>query len=69
MIAVGIGMSIFLIAAGAIVRYALTFDVPGIERETLGLILMVVGIIGLFISLALMFMWREDQEVPPPRRY
>ncbi len=45
-------MSIFLIAAGAILRYAVNLTVEDIEIDTVGLILMVVGIIGLVISLA-----------------
>jgi hypothetical protein len=52
---VGIGMSIFLIAAGAILRYAVTITVSGVELQTVGLILMIVGIIGLVISLAVVF--------------
>jgi len=59
----GIGMSIFLIAAGAILRYAVNYSVEGVEIDTVGLILMVVGIIGLVISLAVLFMGNE-----PPRR-
>jgi hypothetical protein len=56
----GIGMSIFLIAAGAILRYAVNVSVEGIELQTVGLILMIVGIIGLVISLAVMFMANGD---------
>ena len=48
-------MSIFLIAAGAILRYAVTVTVSGVELQTVGLILMIVGIIGLVISLAVVF--------------
>ena len=53
-------MSIFLIAAGAILRYAVDFTITGIEIHTIGLILMIVGIIGLVISLAVMFMGRDQ---------
>ena len=49
-------MSIFLIAVGAILRYAVNVTVEGIEIDTVGLILMIVGIIGLVISLAVMFL-------------
>jgi hypothetical protein len=52
----GIGTSIFLIAVGAILRYAVDVTVEGVEIDTVGLILMVVGIIGLVISLAIVFM-------------
>jgi Co/Zn/Cd efflux system component len=60
----GIGTSIFLIAVGAILRYAVTVTVQGIELQTVGLILMIVGIIGLVISLAVVFMAKDDR----PRR-
>jgi hypothetical protein len=56
----GIGMSIFLIAVGAILRYAVNVSVEGVEIDTVGLILMVVGIVGLVISLAVIFMARDD---------
>jgi Domain of unknown function (DUF6458) len=65
----GIGTSIFLIAAGAILRYAVDFEVTGVEIHTVGLILMIVGIIGLVISLAVMFMGDRRDEYPPTRRF
>ncbi len=66
----GIGMSIFLIAAGAILRYAVDFTITGIEIQTVGLILMIVGIIGLVISLAVMFGTdRRRSDEYPTRRY
>ena len=43
----GIGTSIFLIAVGAILKYAVTADVSGVDVDTVGVILMVVGIVGL----------------------
>jgi len=46
-----IGASIALIAVGAILRYAVDTSVEGIELATVGLILMIAGIIGLVISL------------------
>jgi len=57
-------MSIFLIAVGAILRYAVNVTVQGIEIQTVGLILIVVGIVGLVISLAVIFMANGDR----PRR-
>lgn len=47
----GIGTSIFLIALGAILKFAVTATVSGIEIATVGVILIVVGIIGLAVSL------------------
>jgi beta-lactamase regulating signal transducer with metallopeptidase domain len=47
----GIGTSLLLIAVGAILYFAVNADISGLEISTIGLILMVVGIIGLLISL------------------
>jgi len=55
----GIGTSIFLIAVGAILKFAVNADVSGIEISTVGVILMVVGAIGLLISLLYMTMWAD----------
>jgi uncharacterized protein involved in exopolysaccharide biosynthesis len=49
-----IGTSIFLIAVGAILRYAVTFHVSGVSRPAIGLILMIAGIVGLALSLIYM---------------
>ena len=57
----GIGTSIFLIALGAILKFAVTTSVSGIELATVGVILMIVGIIGLAVSL--MFMTRARAPV------
>ena len=38
---------IFLIAVGAILRYAVTDSISGVDLATIGLILMIVGIVGL----------------------
>lgn len=51
------GTSIFLIAVGAILRYAVTATVSGISLTTVGLILMIVGIVGLVLSLFYMLTW------------
>ena len=55
----GIGTSIFLIAVGAILRYAVTTDVSGIEIATVGTILLIVGVIGLLISLLYATIWAD----------
>ena len=47
----GIGTSIFMIAVGAILYFAVNADVSGLEISTVGLILMILGIVGLVISL------------------
>ena len=50
----GIGTSIFLIAVGAILYFAVNASISGLEIQTIGLILMVVGVVGLVISLFFM---------------
>ena len=50
----GIGTSLFLIAVGAILYFAVDADISGLEITTVGVILMVVGVIGLLISLFLL---------------
>jgi Domain of unknown function (DUF6458) len=57
--AVPIGTSILLIAVGAILRYAVTTSVSGIKIQTVGLILMIVGVIGLVISLLYTAFWAD----------
>jgi hypothetical protein len=47
----GIGTSIFLIAVGAILKFAVTATVAGLELATVGTILIVVGVIGLLVSM------------------
>ena len=53
-----VGTLVFLIAVGAILRYAVTATVSGISLATVGLILMIVGVVGLVISLYYIRVWR-----------
>jgi hypothetical protein len=53
----GIGVSIILIAAGAILTWAVNASVSGLEIQTVGVILMVVGAIGLLMSLIFWSTW------------
>ena len=52
----GIGTSIFLIALGAILKFAVSDAIEGVDLATIGVILMVVGIVGLIIS----FIWMNQ---------
>ena len=61
----GIGTSIFLIAFGAILRYAVNAEVSGLEISTVGLILMIAGVLGLVISLLYMTLWSRGRNAPP----
>ena len=46
----GIGVSIFLIAVGAILAFAVEYDLNGLDISVVGFILMIVGLIGLIMT-------------------
>ncbi len=47
----GIGGSLFLVALGAILYWAVSVDAEGFNINTIGLILMIVGVVGLVLTL------------------
>lgn len=53
----GIGTSLFLLAVGAILAYAVDITVTGIELDTVGIILMIVGAVGIVVSLIYWNSW------------
>jgi hypothetical protein len=57
----GIGTSLFLIAVGAILRYAVSDAVDGVDLSTVGLILMIVGVVGLVITLVYPSLWARQR--------
>jgi Domain of unknown function (DUF6458) len=72
-----IAAAVFLIAVGAILRYATNLHVQGISIDTVGLILMIAGVAGLILSFFQEAIWsdrarrreatapEEHREVPP----
>jgi hypothetical protein len=71
-----IGTSIFLIAVGAILKFAVTATVAGVDIPTVGVILMVVGVLALVLSLMEQLIWADRRrtaaaraDVVPPREY
>ena len=54
-----IGTSLLLIAVGAVLKYAVTAHVSGVDIQTVGVILMLVGILGLILSLLYTFVWSD----------
>ncbi len=65
-----IGAGIFLIAVGAILRYATNLNVEGVSIDTVGLILMIAGAAGLILGLLQEFVWsdrRKRREVEAQR--
>jgi hypothetical protein len=66
---VGVGASIFLIAAGAILAWAVEWEVQGVDINMVGIILLVVGVIGLLLSLIFWSSWGGfGGGRPAPRR-
>lgn len=71
----GLRTSIFLIAVGAILDFAVTINTPGFNIHAVGVILMIVGVIGLVLSMIFWGSWgglhRQavyTDGVAPPRR-
>lgn len=56
-----LGTSLFLIALGAILRFAVADAVPGVALATVGLILMIVGVVGLIIALFTTSLWTRNR--------
>ncbi len=76
----GLGVSIFLIAVGAILAFAVTAEVSGLDVNTIGWILLIVGILGAILSMLFWSSWGGPayfgrrratyvDEGPPPPGY
>ena len=64
-----IGAGIFLIAVGAILKFATNFHIQGVYVDTIGVILMIAGAVGLLIGLFQEIVWarrRVPGEMVPP---
>ena len=53
----GISVSLLLVAAGAILTWAVSAEVSGLDIQVVGVILLIVGIIGLLLSLVFWSSW------------
>jgi Domain of unknown function (DUF6458) len=71
----GLGVSLLLIAAGAILAFAVNASVSGVDIHTIGWILLVVGIVGGVLSMIFWSSWagpgylsrrRGYADEPPP---
>lgn len=74
----GLGVSLLLIAAGAILAFAVNATVSGVDVQTVGWILLIVGIVGAVLSMIFWSSWagpgywsdrrrgRYVEEAPPP---
>jgi hypothetical protein len=65
----GIGASIFLLALGAILAWAVDFRVSGLDINVIGYILMAVGVLGLVLTLVIWGPRRRNAAVVQERRY
>lgn len=63
-----IGASLVLIALGAILKFAVKTHVNGVDIGAVGVILMIVGAVGLLITIALMTTRRRTDVVHQPGR-
>ena len=71
--------AVFITAVGAILRYAVNDSVQGVDVQTVGLILMIAGIVGFVITMFIELSGRrrtdryvevrEERDPPPPPRY
>ena len=67
-----VGFSAFLVLAGAILRFAVTWSPDNVNLQVIGVILMIGGGVGLVVSIAVMVMRNRDKrstEVFEQRRY
>lgn len=62
----GIGFGIFLVAVGAILRYAVTAEISGVDIGVVGVILMVAGIVLFLLSLFFVIWNRQSMAGGPP---
>jgi uncharacterized membrane protein YidH (DUF202 family) len=74
MLAMTIGTSLFLIAVGAILKFAVTASVVGVDLQVVGVILIIVGLVGLVLGLGMWISARDDVRrtrvgPPPPDAY
>jgi hypothetical protein len=66
---VGIGVSLLLVAAGAILLWGVTGEVAGIDIDAIGVILIVVGAIGAVLSMIFWSSWGGPAGVSRRRTY
>ena len=53
----GISTSLIFVAVGAILKWAVTASVSGVNLDTVGVVLMIVGAVGLVLSLIFWSSW------------
>ena len=62
----GIAVSILLIAVGAVLTWGVTAEAEGLDVNAIGVILMIVGLLGLVISMIFWSSWGGFRSSAPP---
>jgi hypothetical protein len=76
----GIGVSLILIAAGAILVWGVNSDIGSVNEDAIGWILMIIGLVGLILSMIFWSSWAGPgywsrrrggyaEDAPPPPGY
>lgn len=65
----GIGLGIVLIVAGAIFIWALDADLPFIDGEALGVILLIAGVLAIILALVMNAQRSRTKHTVEERRY
>jgi hypothetical protein len=60
----GIGVGLFLVAAGAVLAFAVNVTATGFNVNTIGIILMIVGALGVLVDLVIFAPRRRTSGVP-----
>jgi SNF family Na+-dependent transporter len=70
----GVGVGVVLLVVGAVMFWAIEIDIPGVTDDTLGVILMVVGVLAIILALVMNAQRANTKHVeerrydgPPPR--
>ena len=62
----GLGVGLILAAVGAVLAFAVNATVSGVDIHTIGWILLIVGIVGILLSLIFWSSWAGPGGFPPP---
>jgi hypothetical protein len=63
----GFGLGVVLVVAGAILMWALDWDIPHVDDNVLGLILFIVGILTIIVSLVVTLQGRRTTHIEEHR--
>ena len=56
-----IGVALLLIAVGAVLKWAVTAQISGFDIQTAGTVILIVGVIGLVLSIMYTFWWERER--------